>query len=105
VKNFGRQLVVASGIFLATITTAPAATPDRALVVLRTGADQVFASWRLLATDVPGTVFAVEVADHASGSWRAAPAAPGLGTNATFAGPAGRTAQVRVRATTPGRAP
>ena len=50
------------GMILATCAAAVAGQPDRALVVLRTGAAQAFASWRLLGADDPGTAFAVELA-------------------------------------------
>lgn len=74
---------------------------DRALVVLRTGPDQVFASWRLLGTDAPGTTFSLEIADRAGGPFRPAPARSEGATNATLALPTAKPAFVRVRVQPP----
>ncbi|MBI4623970.1 MAG: hypothetical protein HY736_12235 [Verrucomicrobia bacterium] len=104
-KNLGRKVAVWGGFILATCPAAVAGPPDRALVVLRTGPAQAFASWRLLGADAPGTTFAVELAERTEGPFRAGPAPTGTGTNATFTVPAGKRAYVRVRVQAPGRTP
>ena len=97
-------MAVWCGIVLATSLTAEAGQPDRALVVLRTGADQAYAGWRWLGADVPGTTFAVELAERPEGPYRAASATAGVATNATLAVPAGKDWHLRVRVQAPGRA-
>ncbi|MCX6956376.1 MAG: hypothetical protein NTV51_29935 [Verrucomicrobia bacterium] len=70
--------------------------PDRALVVLRTDAEQAFASWRALGADAAGTMFVVELADRPDGPFHAVKTTGAL-TNATLAVPGGKAAYVRVR--------
>ena len=85
-------------------TCLAAGQPERGLVVLRTRADQAFASWRLLTVDAPSTTFAVELAERVDGPFRGVGGPAGAATNATLAVPAGRAAYVRVRVQAPGRA-
>ncbi len=104
-KSFGQILVMRFGIVTALVFPAYAGAPDRALVVLRTGPDQVFASWRALGHDAPGTTFAVELADRPEGPFRAGAAPTGAGTNVTLAAPAAAAAWVRVRVQAPDHPP
>lgn len=101
-KNLGRLLTIWCGITVAAALAAE--PPERGLVVLRTGAEQAFASWRLLSADQPGTTFAVELAERADGPFRSVKGNAGAATNATLAVPAGRGAFVRVRVQAPERA-
>lgn len=105
--NFRRLLGLVWAISTLAATALAASNPpapDRALVTLRTGPDQAFASWRLFGSDAADTTFTVEVAERANGPFRAVPAASVSATNATFAVPAGKPAFVRVRIQAPKRA-
>jgi rhamnogalacturonan endolyase len=104
-KSVRRCFALCILIFPAAWTGLHAATPDRALLVLRTGPDQAFASWRAFGTDPAGTTFAVETAERPEGPYRLAAAEMRSGTNATLSLSGDRAAYVRVRASAPGRAP
>lgn len=66
--------------FVLIVALASAAAPDRALVAVRTGEREAFASWRAFAADEAGLEFTLEVSSEMSGPFRAARAS-GEATN------------------------